>query len=519
MTSAQATPRLAVAPYVFFPAAASTSLIVVATILAPELAERIFGGVTTWIVGHLGWLFTLVVTACLLVVAWLPWGARGRVRLGRPDEKPGFSRLSWFSMLFSAGMGIGLVFFGVAEPMAHFENPPIGDLETAHTARRAMGITFFHWGLHAWAIYVLLGLALAYFSHARGLPLAVRSALYPILGERIHGRLGDLTDLLAVFGTIFGLATSLGLGAKQIASGLELLMGWKSGLGLQIGVIAAVTGAATVSLVSGVNRGIRRLSELTLILAGLLLLFVAIMGPRGADSLLIFRDLAAYGRQAVAALTFSSEAGSNEWQSAWTIFYWAWWIAWAPFVSTFIARISRGRTVREFVLGVLLLPTGLTIAWLFVFGETALYLEHHRGGVISEGMDGDVALSLYALLAQLPLSTWTSFVGALIVALFFVTSSDSGSFVVDILTSGGKPNPPVWQRVFWALTEGSVAAALLWGGGLRALQSAAIATGLPFAIVLLLVGYGLVRTLTDPGVISRPPPAEPEESKSPPMPA
>jgi choline/glycine/proline betaine transport protein len=479
---------------VFFPSAALIILLVGLSAVSPTTAKY-FLSIKDFIVQSFGWLFTISVNFFLVFCVALGLSHYGKLRLGPDDSRPEYSTLSWFSMLFSAGMGIGLMFFSVAEPMHHYASPPIGDATTAAAARTAMGVTFFHWGLHAWAVYIVLGLSLAYFAYRHQLPLSVRSVFKPLLGERIHGAPGHLIDLLAVFGTVFGLATSLGLGAKQINSGLNYLFGVSESVGSQVVIISLVTLAATASLLSGVSRGIRRLSEVNLCIAALLLVTVFFIGPTLFVLNRLPHDLAAYARQIGESFVFGDGLGSPEWQESWTIFYWAWWISWAPFVGTFVARISRGRTIREFIVGVLLVPTLLTIVWLGVFGETAIYLERFQDGGIGKAVSENSAVAIYKVLELLPAAQVTSFIAMVTVVLFFVTSSDSGSFVVDMLTSGGHPNPPMWQRIFWALTEGAVAIALLVIGGLKALQSAAITTGLPFCLVMLLMCVALLRQL------------------------
>lgn len=486
--------ELQVAPWVFFPAAASVIALVSLSALYPDVVGS-FGELNTWIVGTFGWVFNSSVSFFLLFCVYLGVSRFGSIRLGPDDARPEYPTLSWLAMLFSAGMGIGLMFFSVAEPMLHYGAPPNGDAHTADAARVAMGVTLFHWGVHAWAIYGVLGLSLAYFAYRRGLPLAIRSAFQPLLGRHTEGAAGHLVDLLAVFGTLFGLATSLGLGAKQINAGLNHVFGLENSIGVQLVIILLITLAATASLVSGVGRGIRRLSELNLCLALLLLVAVFILGP----TLFIFEqipwDLTAYARHVGLSFVFADAAGSAEWQANWTIFYWAWWTSWSPFVGTFVARISRGRTVREFIAGVLVAPTVFTLFWMETFGETALFLERFDAGGIARAVAQDSAVAIFKMLELLPLATVTTGMAVVAVILFFVTSSDSGSFVVDMLTSGGHRDPPIWQRVFWGLTEGIVASVLLVAGGLRALQNAAIATGLPFCLVMLVMCFSLHRAL------------------------
>ena len=480
---------------VFFGSLALVAPFLAFALSAPERAQVLFGASLAWITRTFGWFYVLTVAGLLVFVLWLGLGRFGHVRLGPDDARPEFSTRAWFAMLFSAGMGIGLLFFGVAEPMMHYASPPVGEGGTADAARSALALTFFHWGPHAWGIYATMGAALGYFHFRRGLPLTIRSVFYPLLGERIHGPLGHAVDVLAVWGTLFGLATSLGLGAMQVGAGLEHLFGVANEPALQVGLIVAITLAATASVVSGLDKGIKLLSQANVSLGLALFLFVLLAGP----TLLLFdlfADALGLYLGTLAERSLSTDAfGDGAWHASWTHFYWGWWIAWAPFVGTFIARVSKGRTLRELVLGVLAAPTLVTFAWLTVFGGTALHLERSGAAPIAAAVEADVATSLYAVLEALPFGSVTALVAAVAVTLFFVTSSDSGSLVVDMLTSGGHPNPPRWQRVFWALMEGAVAAALLTAGGLKALQSAAVGTGLPFALVLIATAVALSRAL------------------------
>ncbi len=489
-------------PAVFFSSAAVILLVLGFGVLDPEGAKYTFLGLQDWIVGTFGWLFVASTTLFLVFSVWCAFGARGRLRLGPEGEPADFALHSWFAMLFSAGMGIGIMFFGVAEPVMHYASPPSAAVGSPLAAQQAMTITFFHWGLHAWGVYTVMGLAIAYFGHRKGLPLAIRSTLYPLLGDRIHGWIGHAVDTVAVFGTIFGLATSLGLGAMQINAGLHRLFGTPESAGVQVVLIACITAGATTSLVLGLDKGIRRLSELNVALATLLLVFVAAAGPTIVLAKAFPAHIVNYLVALVPLSTGFEQLGDVEWQKGWTLFYWAWWIAWSPFVGMFIARISRGRTIREFVLGVLLVPTLVSFLWFTVFGWAAITLDTQTPG-IAAAVGTDLSTGIYALLDRLPAAGTTSLLAALVVAIFFITSSDSGSFVVDMLTSGGDPDPPIWQRVFWAVSEGVIAAVLLLAGGLAALKSAAINTGLPFCVILLFVCLGLGRALLEEGRASR----------------
>ena len=491
--------RLAISPPVFLTSAGALVALIAFAIVDTPRASALFADVLDGVTSSFGWLYVSAVAFYVAFTVWILFSRAGELRLGGDDEKPEFSTVSWFAMLFSAGMGIGLVFYGVAEPMLHYRSPPNVDGQTAEAARMALPITFFHWGIHAWAIYALMALAIAFFAYRKGLPFALRSCFHPLLGDRVHGWLGHGIDILAVLGTLFGLATSLGLGAMQISAGLARLFGVPHSMSTQLIIIGVVTAVATISLVTGIKRGIRRLSELNLGLATLLMLFVFLVGP---TTFIIHSLVEGVGGYVEAIFTRTLRIGvfsaaEEKWSKAWTLFYWGWWIAWAPFVGMFIARISRGRRIREFVLGVLLVPTAVGVVWFSVFGGTALHLERATG-VIGDAVAADVSTALYVLLEQLPLTGVTSILAAVVVAVFFVTSSDSASFVVDMLASGGEPNPPVWQRVFWATAEGACAAVLLYAGGkkaLTALQAASVSAGLPFCILLLVMAYCLAAAL------------------------
>jgi choline/glycine/proline betaine transport protein len=418
------------------------------------------------------------------------------VRIGGMDARPEFSILGWFSMLFSAGMGIGLLFYGVAEPMFHFASSPLAEPGTDEAARKAMDISFLHWGLHPWAIYTLVALSLSFFSFNKGLPLSIRTAFYPLIGDRIYGWAGNVIDILATVATLFGVATSLGLGVQQVNAGLDYVLGIGQSTTIQVLLITGITAIATWSVVKGLDKGIRRLSEVNIVLAAGLAFFVFILGPT-LFVLNAFGENVGYYIQHLPQLSTWNETYENTtWQNGWTIFYWSWWIAWSPFVGMFIARVSFGRTIRQFILGVLLVPAMVTFIWLTVFGNTAIFIEMFGGGGIAKAVQENIPVSLFVLLENFPLTSVTSGLTILVVITFFVTSSDSGSMVIDIITSGGNPNPPVLSRLFWAIMEGFVAAMLLVGGGLVALQTATITTGLPFAIVLLGMCFTLYKGLT-----------------------
>lgn len=455
-----------------------------------------FNQLNAFITDSFSWLYIGGVALLLLFCILLLIGPYGDVKIGPDNEPPAFKFTSWMAMLFSAGMGIGLLFYGVAEPVTHFANPPEGRrLLGATLASNAMTLTYFHWGFHAWSIYVVVGLSLA-LSHFRyGRPLSIRYTLYPLFGKKVEGRVGDVIDIIAVVGTLFGIATSLGLGVSQVNSGLSHVFGIPNNANVQVILIGVITAFATISVVTGVNKGIRILSEFNIIMALLLMLFVFVFGPTVAILDKYVQNLGVY-LQNISRLTFHTAArNESEWMGSWTLFYWGWWIAWSPFVGMFIARISKGRTVREFVGGVLFIPVLMTFFWMTVFGETAISLINAGNTHLLEMVDDNVAVALFVFLENFPFSSLTSVLAIIVIISFFVTSSDSGSFVMDMITAGGKPNPPVHQKVYWAVLEGLVAAALLYGGGLLALQTAAINAALFFIFVILLMVISLRREL------------------------
>jgi choline/carnitine/betaine transport len=532
------------------------ALVLVCFLFPTDEVQDTFVNVRDWIGATFGWMYVAAMSGFLAFSVWLAFGPYGHIVLGRDDELPEFSRGSWFAMLFSAGMGIGLLFFSVGEPISHFTNQPPGFADGIDPSRLAMAVTIFHWALHPWALYAIVGLALAYFGFRKNLPLSFRSLLHPVFGDRVWGRLGDVIDTLAIVSTLSGVATSLGIGAQQVNAGLSYLFGLPANTGVQIVLIALITAAATVSVVIGLDGGIRRLSELNMGLAALLMVLVIFGG--GVISFLgaTIENFGAY-LQTLPFNSFRTGAFNDQarsWLNGWTVFYWAWWISWSPFVGMFIARVSRGRTIKEFMIGVVLVPSSLGIAWLTAFGTTTLrehtthlerleadseyvpeesltehwvaivdekgepirdeagiYLreqqalttvQYYSADVVTE--DGAAKIDtlptvLFSLLGGL-FSSRVVVVGAVAIAtlcviLFFVTSSDSASMVIDIIASGGNPDPPVGTRLFWAISEGLVASALLLAGGLDALQAAAIAAALPFSVILVLACWGLLLSL------------------------
>ncbi|WP_201247345.1 BCCT family transporter [Salinivibrio sharmensis] len=470
----------------------------------------VFSDLRAWLTSNLDWFFlsagNVFVIACLVLIA----SPLGKVRLGGTEAKPDFGYGGWFAMLFAAGMGIGLMFYGVSEPLTHFQTAldgtatnangirtdwsPLGGAEGATEAARRLGMsaTIFHWGLHPWAIYAVLALGLALFAYNKGLPLTIRSVFYPLFGERVWGWTGHIIDVLAIVATLFGLATSLGIGASQASGGLHYLFDTPLGVTTEVILVVVITAMAIFSVVAGVDKGVKRLSEINLILAFLLLLFVIAVGPTLAILTGFFGNLGAYLENLPAlAMPFGREDAN--FTQGWTSFYWAWWISWSPFVGMFIARVSRGRTVREFITCVLLIPSAASVLWMTSFGGTAIDQFVNEG--YTAVVDAELSLTLFAMLEGLPLATITSFIGIILVIVFFVTSSDSGSLVLDTISAGGKMDVPVSQRVFWASFEGLVAVALILGGGLVALQAMAVSTGFPFAVVLLVATVSLFKGL------------------------
>lgn len=490
-------------PQVSIVAGGMVLLFIVLTIVFREQAATLFQQLLDGIGNSFGWLYILAANFFVIIMLLLAASDFGKIRIGGPDALPEFSTFSWYAMLISAGMGIGLMFWSVAEPVFHYMTPsPMFDVapNTAQSAQVALGLTYYHWGIHPWGIYALVGLSLAFFAYNRGLPLTIRSVFYPLLGDRIYGFWGNLIDILSVLATLFGLATSLGLGVKQVASGLHYLFGFPVSTEFTVLLIGVITFFAVLSIATGLDKGVRMLSVANLYTAGTFMLFLLVVGPT-VYILKAFTQNLGFYIQNLPQLSFWVETyygaeGSN-WQNPWTIFYWGWWISWSPFVGMFIARISKGRTVREFILGVMVFPTLLSFLWMSSFGGSALWLQITGAEDVAGAVAKDVSTALFVMLEGFPLTKITSFIGILLVTIFFVTSSDSGSLVVDHLTSGGKLDSPVPQRIFWGVMEGVCAAALLMGGGLVALQSASIATGLPFTIVLLVMCFSLYRGLQE----------------------
>lgn len=482
---------------VFIPAVLVIFLMIIGTLSNPQLAGEVFAHTLDYITTNFGWFYMLAVAIFLVFIIAIAFTRWGHIKLGSDHSEPEYSSLSWFAMLFSAGYGIALLFFGVAEPVLHYSLPPDGTPETVDAAKQAMQIAFFHWGFHIWAIYGLVGLTLAYFAFRHGLPLSMRSTLYPLIGERIHGPIGHTVDTFAILGTTFGIATTLGLSVSQINAGMNYL--WPAipvSTTAQVITIICITGLAIISVVAGMDKGIKRLSLINISLAVFLMLFVFIAGPSIFILETFLENTGSY-LSGIVERTFSLQAYvSSDWIGNWTLFIFGWTIAWAPFVGLFIAKISRGRTIRQFVLGVMLVPTLFTFLWFSVFGDTALHMIMVQGYTsLIDQVQADHSIALFKLYEVLPFTALMSFITVILIMTFFITSADSGALVIDSLASGGQLQTPVWQRVFWAALLGVVASVLLIAGGLSALQTASIVSALPFAIIMLISTLGMWRAL------------------------
>ncbi|TEW49559.1 BCCT family transporter [Psychromonas algicola] len=466
-------------------------------IVDPATSKAALDGIKWNIIGSFDQLFMWAANIFVIFSLVLLVSPFGKIRLGGNDAKSDHSTLSWLAMLFAAGMGIGLMFWGVAEPVAYYtdwyETPLNVVANTPAAAELALGATMFHWGLHPWAMYGVVALSLAFFAYNKGLPLSMRSVFYPILGDRTWGWAGHIIDIFAVIATLFGLATSLGLGAQQAASGLQHVFGIESTISVQITIIVLVTFLAVVSVVRGIDGGVKVISNINMILAFILVVFVALV-TLAVSMGTVPTTIMAYIKNII---PLSNPIGREDeaWMHGWTVFYWAWWISWSPFVGMFIARISRGRTVREFLIAVLIVPTLVTILWMSVFGGVAIdQVANNIGTLGAKGLT-EVPLAMFQMFDALPLGNILSFLAIVLVLVFFITSSDSGSLVIDSITAGGKVDAPVPQRIFWASIEGAIAAALLWVGGteaIQALQAGAISTALPFTIILLVMCVSLI---------------------------
>jgi choline/glycine/proline betaine transport protein len=482
-------------PGVFIPAAAFIILFVLLGTLYSSTTYDIFSNIQDLITTYLGWGYIALTLTLLIVCLFFAFSRWGRFKIGAENDKPEHSRIAWLSMLFSAGMGTGLVFWSVAEPLTHFSNPP-PELPISLSDRdRALVYTFFHWGFHPWAIYSIFALGISYFHFRKGLPLAPRSLLSPLLGENIHGFLGKSFDVICTVGTLFGVATSLGLGAMQINSGLSAFSDLGQSVQIQIGIIAGITLVATISVLSGIHKGIKVLSQANIALAFLLCFAVFFLGPTLGIIKLLFESIGSLFVSLPYLSTRMGEGSVLEWQKDWTLFYWGWWISWSPFVGIFVARISKGRTVRELIVSVLLIPTFATFFWLATFGGSSFFLNEKFEDFPLQLIQETPAKALHSMVDYLPLGEILGPLATVLIIIFFITSSDSGSLVDDMVTSGGHPDPPRVQRVFWAVSEGLVAMTLLLAGGLKALQMASITFGLPMAILITVATFGLLREM------------------------
>lgn len=497
--------RLGIFPQVSIPVFLTSAVLIVLFMifgtLFSQTAGQVFDAMQQFISAKFGFVFIILVNCALLFCLYIALSGYGDIRLGQQTELPEYSFGSWIGMLFSAGIGIGLLYWGTAEPLYHFVAPPIASPSSVDAAKDAMTISFLHWGLHAWAVYAIVALSLAYFHYRRGLPLSIRSALYPIIGQKIYGTWGHVVDILAVFGTIFGVVTSLGLGVMQLDTGLGQMFGIQSSLGLKIILIAIITACATASVMAGLDKGVKVLSDVTIIGTLMMLGFMIAMGPTQFIFDSFVENVGNYTSNLV-KLGFWNEAYPNaqgehtNWQASWTIFYWAWWVSWSPFVGIFIARISRGRTLREFIFGVLFVPMMLLFLWFTAFGGVAINMELSGDFGLSTAVMQDTGSAIFKLIEYYPFTKGLMIVILIMIVLWFITSADSASLVVDTLTAGGNIDPPKIQRLFWVVSEGIIACVLLAAGGLSALQAAAIVAGFPFAMVIFVMMYCLIRGLS-----------------------
>ncbi len=483
---------------VFFSAIAVVIFSVGFTLIFEEQAEHYFGIAQTFVSAHGGWIYTLAVNLFIVFCLYMAFSKFGKVRLGGKKARPEFSLWAWFAMLFSAGIGNGLVLFSIADPVRDFLNPPrLAGQEPALIAQEAINFSFLHHGIHGWAIYSVVGLSLAYFTFNRKMPLILRSAFYPLLGNRIHGWMGDVIDIMAVITTLFGLATTIGFGVGQINSGLTHVFGVPSSLFYQVLIIVGVTLAATISAFSGVNRGVQMLSKLNVRVASAIFLLVLILGPTTFIFKSYIQNIGSYLTHFVEMSTWTESLRGTDWQKIRTIMYWGWWISWSPFVGTFIARISRGRTVKEFILCVLILPALVTFLWFSAFGGTTMRDILMGDTAMIAAVNDNISTALYVFFDKFPLAIVLKSLGVILICSFIITSADSGALVVDSITSGGKLKTPRFQRVIWAVATGVIAAVLMYGGGLNALQTVVTISGLPFAVLLVMMCFSLYRGMNE----------------------
>lgn len=483
-------------PYVFYSSLIILILLVAYATLFKNQAQTQMNIAKAWINTNFSWFYVMAVASILIVSIFLFFSRYGDIKLGPDHSKPSYSTVSWLSMLFAAGMGIGLMFWGVAEPVMHYLSPPDVEPESMAAASESMKLVFFHWGLCAWAIYAIVAAILGYFAFRHGLPLTLRSALFPLIGNRIYGPIGHAVDTFAVIGTVLGVATSLGFGVEQINAGLNHLYGMPVNHGMQTILIVITLCLTGLSVYNGLDKGVRRLSEINMVFAILLLLFVLILGPTLFILQSLMQNVGGYLSDLVSRTFKLYVFESSDWVGNWTIFYWAWWLSWSPFVGSFIARISRGRTIREFIAGAMLIPTAFTLLWMTVFGDTALHLILYENVTsLADVVKADYAMALFAFLEHFPFSSFISAVAVIMIFIFFVTSADSASLVIDMFASEGRTDTPVWQSLFWVAVIGLVTIALMYSNGLQALQTASIVAALPFSAALLFATWGLLRAL------------------------
>ncbi|MDO4427656.1 MAG: BCCT family transporter [Moraxella sp.] len=491
--------RLGIFPQVSVPVFLSSALLIIGFMLYgaffSEQAGTVFNSIQTFITARFGFLFIILVNAALVFCGYIALSGYGDIRLGHQTETPEYSFGSWIGMLFSAGIGIGLLYWGTAEPLYHFVAPPNAEPETVSAAVESMQLSFLHWGLHAWAVYAVVALSLAYFHYRRGLPLSIRSVLFPLIGKKIYGKWGHTVDILAVFGTMFGVVTSLGLGVMQLETGLVDMLGLTPNLTLKIALIAAITACAALSVTAGLDKGVKRLSDLTIIATLALLGFMVVTGPTQFIFDSFVENIGNYTGNLITLGLWNEAYKDSNWQAAWTIFYWAWWVSWSPFVGVFIARISRGRTIREFLFGVLFVPMLLLFFWFTTFGGVAVHMELNGSYGLVEAVQTDYGSAIFKFIEYYPFTKALMVVILAMIVLWFITSADSASLVVDMLTAGGNTDAPKIQRLFWVTSSGVMASVLLAAGGLSALQAAAIISGLPFAVVVFVMMYCLLRAL------------------------
>ncbi|MCF6767566.1 BCCT family transporter [Thiotrichales bacterium 19S11-10] len=484
---------------VFYPSITLIILFTAVGIIWPSTAKMEFSSIQNWLTTQVGWLYVLGMAIFLCICVFLMVSRLGDIKLGQDHDQPEHRNISWFAMLFAAGMGIGLMFFAVAEPLQHYLAPPVSHSSDIDLAKEAINITFFHWGLEAWGVYALVGLSLSYFTYRHNLPLLPRSTLYPIFGKKIFGPIGHTVDIFAIIGTMFGIATSLGLGANQVNAGFTYLFNFPNTLSTQTTLIAIVTFLATISVALGLDKGIKILSNLNLLLAFLLLAFLLLVGQT-TNLLQSYVQNTGMYFSGIINQTFNLYAYEHKqgWLSGWTLFYWGWWIAWSPFVGMFIAKVSKGRTIREFLVGVLFIPVGFTFLWMTVFGNTGINLViNDNAKALVDAVQNNVPVALFVFLKYFPFAWLSSIVALILVVVFFITSADSGSLVIDIIATGNAKKSVAWQRVCWSLLEGLLAISLLYSGGLIALQTATIASAFPFLIILLFMSFSLIKALRE----------------------